>query len=64
MLIKNAKIYGQEGKWDIYIKDGKFDKIANTLDIADLETIDAEGAIDQRSIRGFPCPFGLRGNLW
>lgn len=45
MLIKNAKIYGKEGEWDIHVKDGKFEKIAPSLDIIDAETIDAERAM-------------------
>ncbi len=44
MLIKNAKIRGQEELQDIYIKDGKIEKIGKSLNIPDdNKAIDAKG---------------------
>ncbi|TRM10456.1 cytosine deaminase [Lentibacillus cibarius] len=46
MLLKNAKMYGQEGNWDIAIKDGSIQTITAAGDntkASDGETLDLQG---------------------
>lgn len=43
MIIKNAKIRGQENTADIYIKDGLIEKIEENITVSGEEVIDAEG---------------------
>lgn len=48
MLLKNTKLYGQEGKWDIDINEGRFHSItpADASNVTnDKETIDLNGKI-------------------
>lgn len=48
MLLKNAKLYGQEGKWDILIQADQIKSIkqaANSTDATDGQTIDLKGKI-------------------
>ncbi|WP_223636089.1 cytosine deaminase [Planococcus sp. 4-30] len=48
MLLKNAKLYGQEGKWDISIQSEQINSIkqaANTTEETDEQTIDLKGKI-------------------
>lgn len=43
MLLKNAKLYGQEGKWDIEIQQGKIQSITEAKD---PKVQEAQEAID------------------
>jgi len=43
MLIKNAKLGNQDQLQMILIEDGKIKRIADTISVSDIETIDAEG---------------------
>lgn len=48
MLLKNAKLYGQEGKWDISIQAEQINSIkqsANSAEATDEQTIDLKGKI-------------------
>ncbi|MGH2316169.1 cytosine deaminase [Planococcus sp. SE5232] len=48
MLLKNAKLYGQEGKWDISIQSEQINSIkqaANPTEETDEQTIDLKGKI-------------------
>ena len=48
MLLKNAKLYGKEGIWDITIQAEKLSSIkpaANSADLSDEQTIDLKGKI-------------------
>lgn len=48
MLLKNAKLYGQEGKWDISIQAEQINSIkqsANSAETTDEQTIDLKGKI-------------------
>ena len=46
MIIKNAKLRGRDGLWNIAIKAGKFDEITqNVIEETGQEVIDAEGSL-------------------
>lgn len=46
MIIKNAKLRGRDGLWNIAIKAGKFDQITqNVIDETGQEVLDAEGSL-------------------
>lgn len=46
MILTNAKLYGQEGRWDIEIQDGRFKKISVSEGQKQSENeIDLEGKI-------------------
>jgi len=46
MIIKNAKLRGKDGLWHLFIEDGKFKKIAQTLEKEDEnKVIDVSGAL-------------------
>ena len=48
MILKNAKLYGQEGKWDIDVQDGFIQTIkpaAGTDESSDANIIDLNGKI-------------------
>jgi len=48
MILKNAKLYGQEGKWDIDVQEGHIQTIkpaAGTVASSDLNSIDLNGKI-------------------
>ncbi|MCH1625985.1 cytosine deaminase [Fredinandcohnia quinoae] len=46
MIIKQAKLRGKEGLWNIVVQDGKISKVTQTLDeVSDHEVIDVEGAL-------------------
>lgn len=46
MIIKNAKLRGKDGLWNIIVLDGKISKITQTLsEVAGHEIIDVEGAL-------------------
>ena len=46
MIIKNAKLRGRDGLWNIAIKAGKFDQITqNVIDETGQEVIDVEGSL-------------------
>ena len=46
MIIKNAKLRGKDGLWHLFIEDGKFKKIAQTLEKEDgKKVIDVSGAL-------------------
>lgn len=46
MIIKNAKLRGKDGLWHLFIEDGKFKKIAQTLEKEDgNKVIDVSGAL-------------------
>ena len=48
MILKNAKLYGQEGKWDIDVQDGYIQTIkpaADTAGLDDSNIIDLNGKI-------------------
>ena len=46
MIIKNAKLRGKDGLWNIAIKAGKFDQITqNVIEETGQEVLDAEGSL-------------------
>ncbi|MBT2680516.1 cytosine deaminase [Bacillus sp. ISL-35] len=46
MIIKNAKLRGRDGLWNIAIKAGKFEEITqNVIDETGQEVLDAEGSL-------------------
>lgn len=46
MIIKNAKLRGKDGLWNIAIKAGKFDQITqNAIEETGQEVLDAEGSL-------------------
>lgn len=46
MIIKQAKLRGKDGLWNIVVQDGKISKVTQTLDeVSGHEMIDAEGAL-------------------
>jgi cytosine/creatinine deaminase len=46
VIIKNAKLRGRDGLWNIAIKTGKFDQITkNVIDETGQEVLDAEGSL-------------------
>ncbi|MEH7444727.1 cytosine deaminase [Bacillus sp. JJ1122] len=46
MIIKNAKLRGRDGLWNIAIKAGKFDQITqNVIDETGQEVLDVEGSL-------------------
>jgi cytosine/creatinine deaminase len=46
VIIKNAKLRGRDGLWNIAIKAGKFDQITqNVIDETGQEVLDAEGSL-------------------
>lgn len=46
MIIKQAKLRGKDGLWNIVVQDGKISKVTQTLDeVSDHEMIDVEGAL-------------------
>lgn len=45
MLITNASIYGKVGYWDIFIQDGKIEKIGKGITAEQEEVIDASGCM-------------------
>lgn len=65
MLIKNANIRGREGKWDIKIKDGKFNEISASIEPENgEEIIDAAGKmvippyVDSHVHLDYVCTYG------
>lgn len=46
MIIQNAKLRGKEGLWNIVVKDGKFERITQSLETTENEEIlDVNGSL-------------------
>ena len=46
MIIKQAKLRGKEGIWNIVVQDGKISKVTESLDdVSGHEIFDVEGAL-------------------
>lgn len=45
MLVKDAKLRGREGLWQIQIENGVFKKIAKSIESGDKEILDADGKL-------------------